>query len=985
MKQVIRIVRQALYNSIRFLSTVMLIAAVFVLSIYSSLYSYAAPEDMKAPSDNKPGTTFFGDTEENTDLSAFGSERRSFNRVVKVGYYIINGFQMYEEPSYYSGYGYDYLQKIRTYTGWDYDYIGDDEDYTFSELYSMTVDGEIDLLGGITWTEERAKKLLFCNAPIDMEYTTIFIKSGDNSYSGGDYSRWDGIRLGFCKGTVYIDKTREFAEDNFFDYKAKYYDSDAELVDALDRGDIDAFVSGSSHIFDGVSILAQFNPSYLFFATGLQNQDLMNSLNHALSQIETVDSGFKEAIMTKYYQGNGTSNISFTAIESLYLHNLIMNDREFVLLANPDNCPLSYLDNKGEPVGILVDMAKAIFESIGLSYKFYPVSNRVEYINALNEGRADVIIDFVSDFSKSEQSGYYECDSYFYTSLSMVHQVGEQDNKIVIKRNGDGIFDDTTLMDMSGSIEVVTLKSIDETMDYLVKHPYTCTYLPLETAGVMVYLEETNSLEADNASLRNVYYCFAMNSDRGNFMVGIFNKACNSFSVQKSAEIISKYSRDNYRIYSFRAFIYDNPMYGFIVIAGLLIIFFLVIIIYSGKRHRLNIEKLNAQLSESLIREKKASEAKKRFFDNMSHDMRTPLNGILGLTRSVLKNGVNTSDNLDYLYKIEDSASYLELLINDSLFMSNHGKIEFELNPKQVDPGQAYDSLRNVAQTYAEERNIRFIVRRKEIVNLPTFVDYNRLEQAVLNVISNAVKFSYINGIVEIDLVSKMIGDDKVEYTLTVQDHGIGMSKEFQATMFEAYTQEDRGEMTDHAGTGIGLAVVKSIVEKMDGTIEVKSQENIGTIVKMTFVFEINTNSIIEELSEPVDEKRTIAGKNILCCEDNELNMDIVCAILESEKVNVERAWNGQEGLDIFVKKPAGTFDAILMDLRMPVMDGFTASRKIRNSGKEDADKIPIIAVTANFYDDNKQASKEAGMDSILSKPVDPKILIGELKRYICK
>ena len=985
MKVAKKILRSGLYNSIRILSTVMIIAAVFVLSAYSSLHSHAAPEDFSKSSDKKTGTGFYEDVENVPDLANFDSDNRSFSRVVKVGYFMIDGFQMYDEPGIYSGYGYDYLQKIRTYTGWEYDYIGDDEDITFAELYRMVVDGEIDLLGGITWTEERAQKLLFSNVPIDMEYTTIFIKSGDTKYSAGDYGRWDGIRLGICKGTTYVDNIRKFAEDNFFTYKARYYDSDAELVSALENGEIDALVSGSSHNFYGVSILAQFNPSYLFFVTRLQNQDLMDSLNHAISQIETVDAGFKESIMSKYYQGNGISNITFTSLENLYLHTLIMNERTFVLLANPDNCPLSYLDSNGEPVGILVDMTKAIFDSIGLSYEFYKVADGREYIQALGEKKADIVIDFVSDFSGSERTGYYECDTYFNTSLSMIHQKEEQEFNTVIKRDGDGIINDVIIKDLSGAEEVIMLGSIDASMDYLVRHPKSCTFLPSETANVLVELEETNSLEADSASYRNLYYCLAINSGCGNFLVGIFNKATNSLSPQTSGEIISRYSRDKYRFHTFRSFIYDNPLYGFVVIGAGIIIFFLVVIIYSGKKTRIKIEKLNTQLSESLSREKKASEAKKRFFDNMSHDMRTPLNGILGLPRSVLKNGESSGNNLDYLYKIEDSASYLELLINDSLVMSNLGKIEFDLDPKQVDPGQTYDSLRNVALTYADERNIRFIVRRKEIVNLPTILDYNRLEQAVLNVVSNAVKFSYVNGIVEIDLTSKMTPENKVEYTLTVQDHGIGMSKEFQETMFEAYTQEDRGEMTDHAGTGIGLAVVKSIVEKMNGSIDVKSQENIGTIVKMTFEFEVNTNSIVEELSDAPDRKDCLNGRNVLYCEDNELNMDIVCAILESEHVSVARAWNGQEGLDMFLNSPAGTYDAILMDIRMPEMDGFTAARKIRSSDKEDANSIPIIAVTANFYDDNKQASKEAGMDSILSKPVDPKILIGELKKYICK
>ncbi len=973
--------RSKIFKSMLCLITVIIMTVSFGLP-QTIRYSKAAPPEAEKLDDEPVEANFYGDIVPSSDIANYKNGKTG-TRTVKVGYFMIDGFQMYDENYGYSGYCYDYLQKIRTYTGWDYEYIGDDEDIAFSDLYRMTVEGEIDLIGGITWTQERADKLIFCNVPIAMEYTTIFVKNGDTTFLAGDYSKWRGIRLGIVRGTTYVDKVRDFAESNYFTYKGYYYDSDEDLLTALENGDIDAFVSGSSHNFPGVSILAQFDPSYLFFATGLDNSDLMDSLNHALSQIETVDAGFKESLMSKYYQGNGTSNITFTSTEKLYLDSLITNNRTFTLLANPDNCPLSYLDENGKPSGILVDMTTSILDSIGLSYEFYEVSDRFEYINAYNEHRADIVIDFISDFGRSEMGGYYECDSYFDTSLASVHNDKEYSYDTIVKRHGDGIFNDSILQSLSDTDNVVFLDSLEATRRYLAAHPKACTMLPLESALVLVGQEETNALVAEDISYRNLRFCMAVNSSCGNFLIGIFNKACNSFPQQKRAEIISRYDIDNYTPKTFRAFIYDNPMYGFVVIVSGLVIFFLVIINHIGKRNRRKVEDLNQKLSTALDGEKKASEAKKRFFSNMSHDMRTPLNGILGLTRSVIRNGINSVNDLDYLYKIEDSANYLELLINDSLAMSNLGRVEIELNPQMCDPGQVFDSLKNVALTFARERDIRIILRRKEIVNLPTMIDYSRLEQAILNVISNAVKFSRKSGTIEIDLTSSMIDDGKVEYTLSVQDHGIGMSSDFQKTMFDAYTQEDRGEMTDHAGTGIGLSVVKSIVEKMNGRIDIKSKENIGTIVTLVFVFDVCAGAMLDDLQGD-DEQKSLEGKTVLYCEDNELNMDIVCAILESENVKVEKAWNGKEGLDTYTNLPEGSLAAILMDIRMPVMDGLTAARAIRNSGREDSKTIPIIAVSANAFEDDKKASKDAGMNSHLSKPVDPKLLISEIKKYVC-
>lgn len=976
-------------NSLKFVffkSMLCLLAVIMTVSFalpQTLRYSEAAPPEEEKLEDEQDGGNFYDYIDQSPDIANYNNTKIG-SRTVKVGYFMIDGFQMYDETFGYSGYCYDYLQKIRTYTGWDYEYIGDDEDVAFSDLYRMTVEGEIDLIGGVTWTPERADKLLFCNVPIDMEYTTIYVSNGDMDYLAGDYSKWRGIRLGIVRGTSYVDKVRNFAEANYFTYKGYYYDSDADLVKALEEDEIDAFVSGSSHNFPGVSILAQFDPSYLFFATSLENTELMNSVNLALSQIETVDAGFKESLMSKYYQGNGTSSITFTSIEKLYLESLITNDRTFTLLANPDNCPLSYLDENGKPVGVLVDMVTSILDSIGLSYQFYEVSNWEEYIEAYNEHVADIVVDYVSDFNRSEMDGYYECDSYFDTSLACVHNNSSSSYDTIVRRNGDSFYGDNVWTKYTDTDNVMFIDSIKGISNYLVANPKAITILPKESASVMIRYEETNSLAAEDIDYRNLRYCMAVNDSCGNFLIGLFNKACSSFPMHKRAEIIGRYDISNYYPSSFRAFIYDNPIYGFVIIVSGIVIFFLIIINYIGKRNGRRVENLNQKLSKALEGEKKASEAKKRFFSNMSHDMRTPLNGILGLTRSVIRNGINSGNNLDYLYKIEDSANYLELLINDSLAMSNLGRIEIELNPRRCDPGQVFDSLKNVAMTFARERDIRIILRRKEIVNLPTMIDYNRLEQAILNVISNAVKFSRKSGTIEIDLTSSMIDDSKVEYTLSVQDHGIGMSSDFQKTMFDAYTQEDRGEMTDHAGTGIGLSVVKTIVEKMNGRIDIKSKENIGTIVTLVFVFDVCAGDMLDDLADENGKVKDLEGKTVLYCEDNELNMDIVCAILESENVNVERAWNGQEGLDLYLKHPPGTFAAILMDIRMPIMDGLAAARAIRDSGREDSKTIPIIAVSANAFEDDKKASKDVGMNSHLSKPVDPKILIKEIKKYVC-
>ena len=394
-------------------------------------------------------------------------------------------------------------------------------------------------------------------------------------------------------------------------------------------------------------------------------------------------------------------------------------------------------------------------------------------------------------------------------------------------------------------------------------------------------------------------------------------------------------------------------------------------------------EKYKAELLRTAKKAEAANEAKTEFLQRMSHDIRTPINGICGMINVADYYADNMEKQTECRAKIKEASHLLLELINEVLDMSKLESDEVVLEEIPFNLNSIFEEILGVIEHMAAEQNIRIIWEEKEVTHWNLIGSPVHVKRILMNILSNAVKYNKENGYVYIscrEIPSKQTAMTTLEFVC--RDTGIGMAEAFQKRIFEPFAQEHAGSRTKFAGTGLGMPITKKLVEKMGGTISFESKEGTGTTFVIRIPFQIDTD--MKDRTETEEKtKASIQGLHVLLAEDNELNMEIAEFVLQNEGTVVTKAWNGQEAVDIFRKSSPGEFDAILMDIMMPVMNGYEAAKMIRSLDREDAKVIPIIAMTANAFTEDKMRAKEAGMDEHIAKPVDGKLLVKVINELV--
>ena len=394
-------------------------------------------------------------------------------------------------------------------------------------------------------------------------------------------------------------------------------------------------------------------------------------------------------------------------------------------------------------------------------------------------------------------------------------------------------------------------------------------------------------------------------------------------------------------------------------------------------------EKYKAELLRTAKKAEAANEAKTEFLQRMSHDIRTPINGICGMINVADYYADNMEKQTECRAKIKEASHLLLELINEVLDMSKLESDEVVLEDIPFNLNSIFEEILGVIEHMAAEQNIRIIWEEKEVTHWNLIGSPVHVKRILMNILSNAVKYNKENGYVYIscrEIPSKQTAMTTLEFVC--RDTGIGMTEAFQKRIFEPFAQEHAGSRTKFAGTGLGMPITKKLVEKMGGTISFESKEGTGTTFVIRIPFQIDAD--MKDRTETEEKTETsIQGLHVLLTEDNELNMEIAEFVLQNEGAVVTKAWNGQKAVDIFRKSRPGEFDAILMDIMMPVMNGYEAAKMIRSLDREDAKVIPIIAMTANAFTEDKMRAKEAGMDEHIAKPVDGKLLVKVINELV--
>ena len=429
-------------------------------------------------------------------------------------------------------------------------------------------------------------------------------------------------------------------------------------------------------------------------------------------------------------------------------------------------------------------------------------------------------------------------------------------------------------------------------------------------------------------------------------------------------------------------------------VISVMFLYFLMFSIFWFWTYRTNLthrklerEKDEKYKEELLIAAKKAeaaNRAKTEFLQRMSHDIRTPINGIRGMVNMADHYADDIEKQKEYRTKVKEASNLLLELVNDVLDMSKLESGEIVLEEVPFNLSSISEEVLVVIEQMAAEQNIRIMWEKKEIIHRNFIGSPGYVKRVMMNILSNAVKYNRENGHVYISCME--IPSEQPEMTMmefVCRDTGVGMADEFQKHIFEPFAQEHAGSRTKFAGTGLGMPITKKLVEKMGGTITFESKKGIGTTFVIRIPFKIDMDSDKGKEQTDVSDEKSIKGLHILLTEDNELNMEIAEFMLQNEGADVEKAWNGQEAVELFKKSEPGEFDVILMDIMMPVMNGYEAAKMIRSLEREDAKKVPIIAMTANAFTEDRIRAKEAEMDEHVAKPVDVELLIKVIRKLV--
>ena len=448
------------------------------------------------------------------------------------------------------------------------------------------------------------------------------------------------------------------------------------------------------------------------------------------------------------------------------------------------------------------------------------------------------------------------------------------------------------------------------------------------------------------------------------------------------------------RDYYIYAYLPDTEVFHNLPLSVISVIFlyFLMFSIFWFWTYRTNLthrklerEKDEKYKEELLIAAKKAeaaNRAKTEFLQRMSHDLRTPINGICGMVNMADHYADDIEKQKEYRTKVKEASNLLLELVNDILDMSKLESGEIVLEEVPFNLISISEEVLVVIEQMAAEQNIRIMWEKKEIIHRNFIGSPGYVKRVMMNILSNAVKYNRENGHVYISCME--IPSEQPEMTMmefVCRDTGVGMADEFQKHIFEPFAQEHTGSRTKFAGTGLGMPITKKLVEKMGGTITFESKKGIGTTFVIRIPFKIDMDSDKGKEQTDVSDEKSIKGLHILLTEDNELNMEIAEFMLQNEGADVEKAWNGQEAVELFKKSEPGEFDVILMDIMMPVMNGYEAAKMIRSLEREDAKKVPIIAMTANAFTEDRIRAKEAEMDEHVAKPVDVELLIKVIRK----
>ncbi|MDD6175198.1 MAG: transporter substrate-binding domain-containing protein [Firmicutes bacterium] len=891
---------------------------------------------------------------------------------IRVGCVDIENFLVDDGRGGVSGYGAEYLNKIQEYTGWEYEYVHG----TWEECMQWLQDGTIDLLFPAERTEEREKLFLFSESECCIDYAALLTRSDNSSLYFEDFDSFDGIQVGLISGNYLNDVFARYCSENGFSCRLKYFSTGKQLLQALQDGTVDAIVNGNLSIGKEQKVLAKFDYMPAYFIMHRESAAWMRQLNEALYRINLEDPYFTAQLVEKYYGQAASMAKSFTREEI----NFAKSCAVLRAACSSANEPFEAMDENSAAHGISVDLLKSIASRTGLKLEFVPAASPAEALEMVRSGQADLAAGICAELKTGPERNLWLTESY------------DEENCTVVARSGE-------LPDKNSALTVTVPEDLIAIRDYLhARYPnwnirtgesmenclsevengsadlMIADALQTQTGGILKYHDSLTAVSTISCS---VPVSVAVSRRQPEILVRILNKSIATLTNEERSQAVAKNNLSYAMPFSFAMFIRQQPIL-FAAITGLLSCMLMALILLFFRIRSRTVRARELQEKNGELR--RANNAKTEFLSRVSHDMRTPMNGILGLLE-IARDEEMTPRLRGLLCQMEESAQYLLGLINDTLDMNRIESRKMKLKKEPVQMERFLDGIADVIAPAAEQKGVAFFLKKNGDPQAVVMMDRLRVQQILMNVLSNAIHFTPEGG--SITLCAGQRGNDRPAcWSFVVEDTGIGMHPEFLPKIFLPFEQEET--TSSEEGTGLGMAIVKKLVDLMNGSVSVESQPGTGTRVTVELEFE---QAKILSAAEPEKEAapEALRGKRVLLCEDNATNSQIVSQLLKRCGCETVCAANGEEGVERFRQSEQGFFDAILMDVRMPQMDGLEATRRIRQLDRDDARAVPVIAMTANAYDTDVRNCLSAGMNCHLAKPVNSSLLYRTLAEQIQK
>jgi signal transduction histidine kinase/ActR/RegA family two-component response regulator len=857
--------------------------------------------------------------------------------------------------------------------------------YSWGKLLSGVEDMSIDFTGDIASTYERKTAGLYTTGTI-AERTMKFIHIADNR-TLDDIARGRLLNYGFLKGSVVGEYIYQYDRYRF---EPVFIDDYDDVYGMLRSGAIDAFfdIRPSEALFNRYSdvLVEDFFPlTYHSEVLATKNPELFPIISIIQRYLET---GAVHHLANLYAQGDAAylkyrAFDLFTDEETRYIGELIESEEPIILAIEYDNYPISFYNEREKTwQGIAIDVLQAIGDM--LNVRFIPLDERADrskLVDMLLEGRVSLITELVKDNSQNDlflsTDTPYQLDHYALISRSDYDDVTV--NQILYARIG--LIGNSVPSDMFQEwfpmhANTRVYKNNTEAFDALERRE-----IDLLMGSNNILLSETNYFERSGFKANFVfsrYYESSFNFNRSDpLLCSIIRK---SQQLVDTAAISDRWSR---RVFDYRGKV-ARAQTPYLIFISLLLAFVLAMSLIMFIR-----SKTQGEILEGLVKQrtqeleiqtavaKGASSTKSEFLARMSHEIRTPLNAIMGMT-AIAKKSANSAKVLSSLNEITTASDHLLGIINDVLDMSKIESGKFVLVNEAFYLPDAMKEVADLIGPRCSEKKIRFASDLRQIPDISVRGDKLRLKQVLINLLGNAVKFTPENGAIDLILTLDAETPDSAAITFSVRDSGIGMSAEQLGKVFTPFEQGDSSIAVRFGGTGLGLAISQNLISQMNSSISVQSASGIGSTFMFTLLMQ-KAPLVRAEAPDSAGEALDLSGKRILLVEDAEINRLILIELLEDTRVAIDEAVDGQQALDMFSASDEGYYGLIFMDIQMPVMDGYEATRAIRNLSRPDAKTIPIIAMTANAYREDVENALKAGMNGHIAKPID----MGDVMRVL--